>query len=224
MLGVDGPVVLGRDLIDRDPGLGHLAGQIADNLDKVAAGYGITVHTNTEITGVDAGAQKVTLSAMAEGGDDTTLGFDMLHAVPKQSAPDWIKASPLSTGDANGYVEVDKHTLQHVRYPNVFALGDAGSTPNSKTGAAIRKQAPVVVDNVGAMLAGLPLPARYDGYASCPIVTSAHDMLLAEFNYDFELTPSFPLLDPTKPHRAYWYLKRYGLPALYWNLMLKGLA
>ena len=197
---------------------------IADNLDKVAAGYGITVHTNTEITGVDAGAQKVTLSAMAEGGDDTTLGFDMLHAVPKQSAPDWIKASPLSTGDANGYVEVDKHTLQHVRYPNVFALGDAGSTPNSKTGAAIRKQAPVVVDNVGAMLAGLPLPARYDGYASCPIVTSAHDMLLAEFNYDFELTPSFPLLDPTKPHRAYWYLKRYGLPALYWNLMLKGLA
>ncbi len=197
---------------------------IADNLDKVAAGYGITVHTNSEITGIDAASQKVTLSATAEGGTDATLGFDMLHVVPKQSAPDWIKASPLSTGDANGYVDVDKHTLQHVRYPNVFALGDAGSTPNSKTGAAIRKQAPVVVANVDAALAGRPLPARYDGYASCPIVTSSHDMLLAEFDYDLELKPSFPLLDPTRPHRAYWYLKRYGLPALYWNLMLKGLA
>ena len=148
----------------------------------------------------------------------------MLHVVPKQSAPDWIKTGPLSTGDANGYVDVDKHTLQHVRYPNVFALGDAGSTPNSKTGAAIRKQAPVVVANVNAVLEGQPATARYDGYASCPIVTSAHDMLLAEFDYDFNLKPSFPLLDPTKPHRAYWYLKRYGLPALYWNLMLKGLA
>ena len=95
---------------------------IADNLDKVAAGYGITVHTNSEITGIDAASQKVTLSATAEGGTDATLGFDMLHVVPKQSAPDWIKASPLSTGDANGYVDVDKHTLQHVRYPNVFFL------------------------------------------------------------------------------------------------------
>ncbi len=197
---------------------------IADSLDKVAAGYGITVHTNSEITGVDAVAQKVTVGATAEGGTDTTLGFDMLHAVPKQSAPDWVKSSPLSTGDENGYVDVDKHTLQHVRHPNVFALGDAGSTPNSKTGAAIRKQAPVVVANVDAMLNGRPLPARYDGYASCPILTSSHDMLLAEFDYNFELKPSFPLLDPTKPHRAYWYLKKYGLPALYWNLMLKGLA
>jgi len=197
---------------------------IADSLDKVAAGYGITVHTNSEITAIDAQSQKVTVSAVAEGGTDTTLAFDMLHVVPKQSAPDWIKASPLSTGDANGYVDVDKHTLQHVRYPNVFALGDAGSTPNSKTGAAIRKQAPVVVANVDAVLNGRALPGRYDGYASCPIVTSAHDMLLAEFDYNFELKPSFPLLDPTKPHRAYWYLKKYGLPALYWNMMLKGLA
>ena len=135
-----------------------------------------------------------------------------------------VSNSPLSTGQAGGYVDIDKHTMQHVRYPNVFALGDAGSSPNSKTGAAIRKQAPVVVDNVDAYLAGRTLCARYDGYASCPIVTSSHEMLLAEFDYEFNLKPSVPLLDPTKPHRAYWYLKKYGLPAMYWNLMLKGLA
>jgi sulfide:quinone oxidoreductase len=197
---------------------------IADNLDKVIADYGIHLHTSSEITAIDADARKVTVSSVGENGTDTTLSFDMLHAVPRQSAPDWIKTSRLSTGEPTGYVEVDKHTMQHVRYPNVFALGDAGSTPNSKTGAAIRKQAPVVAENIDSYLNGRPLTARYDGYASCPIVTSTHDMLLAEFDYDFNLKPSFPVLDPTKPHRPYWYLKKYGLPFMYWNLMLKGLA
>jgi sulfide:quinone oxidoreductase len=197
---------------------------IADNLDKVIADYGITLHTNSEVTTVDAPAHKVVVSSVGEGGTDTTLPFDLLHVAPRQSAPDFIKSSPLSTGDANGYVDIDKYTLQHVRYPNVFSLGDAGSSPNSKTGAAIRKQAPVVVDNVDAFLNGRPLSASYNGYASCPIVTSSHAMLLAEFDYSMHVTPSFPGLDPTKPHRVYWYLKKYGLPFMYWNLMLKGLA
>lgn len=197
---------------------------IADNLDKVIADYGITLHTNSEVTSVDGEAHKVAVSSVAEGGSDTTLPFDVLHTAPRQSAPDWIKSSPLTTGDANGYVDIDKHTLQHVRYPNVFALGDAGSTPNSKTGAAIRKQAPVVVENIDAFLRGRPLRGHYDGYASCPIVTSSHAMLLAEFDYSLEMTPSFPVLNPAEPHRLYWYLKKYGLPFMYWNLMLKGLA
>ncbi|WP_237568013.1 NAD(P)/FAD-dependent oxidoreductase [Mycolicibacterium lacusdiani] len=197
---------------------------IADNLDAIAADYGITVHTNAEITSVDAAAHKVGVTHTGDGGSDTMLNFDVLHAVPRQSAPEWIKASPLSTGDPNGYVEIDKHSMQHVRYPNVFSLGDAGSSPNSKTGAAIRKQAPVVVENIESLLAGRPLSASYNGYGSCPIVTSSHAMLLAEFDYDLNLTPSFPLLDPTKPHRSYWYLKKYGLPFMYWNLMLRGLA
>lgn len=197
---------------------------IADTLDKVAAGYGITVHTNAEVTSVDAVSHKVAVSGVGENATDTMLSYDVLHAVPRQSAPDWIKSSALSTGDANGYVEIDKHTMQHVRHPNVFSLGDAGSSPNSKTGAAIRKQAPVVVDNIEAFLQDRPLSARYNGYGSCPIVTSSHSMLLAEFDYDLNLTPSIPLLDPTTSHRSYWYLKKYGLPFMYWNLMLKGLA
>ena len=197
---------------------------IADSLDVIAADYGITVHTNAEVTSVDAAARKVGVTSVGEGGTSTMLSYDVFHAVPRQSAPDWIKSSVLSTGDTNGYVDIDKHTMQHVRYPNVFSLGDAGSSPNSKTGAAIRKQAPVVVDNIEAFFEGRPPEARYNGYGSCPIVASSHSMLLAEFDYDLNLTPSFPLIDPTKPHRGYWYLKKYGLPFMYWNLMLKGLA
>ncbi|BBX38288.1 NAD(FAD)-dependent dehydrogenase [Mycolicibacterium mageritense DSM 44476 = CIP 104973] len=197
---------------------------IAASLEAVIADYGIHLHTGSEVRSIDAASRKVVVASTSADGADTTLPYDMLHVVPHQSAPDWIKTSPLSTGDTNGYVDIDKHTMQHVRYPNVFGLGDAGSSPNSKTGAAIRKQAPVVVDNVTAYLDGRAPSASYDGYASCPIVTSSHDMLLAEFDYSMQLRPSLPVLDAAKPHRAYWYLKKYGLPALYWNLMLKGLA
>ena len=197
---------------------------IADSLDEVIAHYGITLHTNSEMTAVDAASRKVTISSVAPGGTNAMLPYDVLHAVPRQSAPDWIKTSPLSTSDPTGYVDIDKHTMQHLRHPNVFSLGDAGSSPNSKTGAAIRKQAPVVVANVDAYLKNQPLPGSYAGYSSCPIITSSHAMLLAEFDYDLNLEPSFPMLDPTKPHLAYWYLKKYGLPFMYWNLMLKGLV
>src|SRR4029077_9838732 len=81
-----------------------------------------------------------------------------------------------------GYVEIDKNTMRHSRFDNIFALGDAGSSPNSTTGAAIRKQAPVVAANLQASLAGQPLPARYGGYACCPLTTARDKMLLAEFD------------------------------------------
>jgi len=112
---------------------------IADSLDTIIADYGITLHTNSELTSVDAASHKVGIASVGEGGTDTMLPYDVLHAVPRQSAPDWIKSSPLSTGDAMGYVDIDKHTMQHVRYPNVFSMGDAGSSSDSKTGAAIRQ-------------------------------------------------------------------------------------
>jgi sulfide:quinone oxidoreductase len=114
--------------------------------------------------------------------------------------------------------------MRHARYGNVFALGDAGSSPNSKTGATIRKQAPVVAENLRAVMAGREPVARYEGYASCPLTTSQSTMLLAEFDYSMTPKPSFPYIDTTKPRRDMWYLKRYGLPSLYWNLMLHGLA
>jgi sulfide:quinone oxidoreductase len=116
------------------------------------------------------------------------------------------------------------HTMQHVRYPNVFSLGDAGSSPNSKTGAAIRSQAPVVVENLLAAIDGHEPTATYDGYGSCPFITARRKMLLAEFDYSLKPTPSIPLINTIKERTDMWYLKRYGLPFLYWNLMLRGLV
>ena len=198
--------------------------EIADELDKVIADYGIHLHAESEATAIDHSERKITLTGLGPANGMTTIDYDIAHIVPRQSAPDWVKASPLAADTPAGYVDVDKFTMQHVRFPNVFALGDAGSTPNSKTGAAIRKQAPVVVANLLAHLAGRPVSEHYHGYASCPITTSAHSMMLVEFDYSMQLTPSIPVLDLVKPRRDMWYLKRFGLPFLYWNLMLKGFA
>ena len=128
-----------------------------------------------------------------------------------------VPASPF------GYVRADKHTLRHPQWPNVFALGDVASLPTSKTGAAIRKQSPVVAANLLAAMHGGDIKS-YDGYTSCPLVTSRNKLLLAEFNYDPERTPSIPFIDILKPRRDMYLLKRHGLPALYWQGMLKGRA
>ena len=196
----------------------------SEELARVAARYGIEVHKSSELVEVDVQGRQAIIADNANG-TKQAIGYDLLHVVPPQSAPDWLKATSLADpANPAGYVEIDKNTLRHTRYPNVFALGDAGSSPNSKTGAAIRKQAPVVVANLRAVMAGQAPTASYGGYASCPLTTARNKMLLAEFDYTMESTPSFPFIDTTRERRDMWYLKRYGLPALYWNLMLRGLA
>lgn len=194
----------------------------ADELERVVAKYGIEVRFNSEMTAVDSAAGTAVITDNSAGSQES-LHYDLLHVVPPQSAPDWLKRTPLADpANPAGYVDVDKHTMQHLRYPEIFALGDAGSTPNSKTGAAIRKQAPVLVENLLAALDGETLAAQYGGYSSCPLTTARGKMLLAEFDYTLQPAPSIPFIDTTKERSDMWLLKRYGLPFMYWNLILKG--
>ena len=162
---------------------------------------------------------KEAVFADVDGGDELTLKYEMLHVTPPQSAPDFIKQSPLSN-DA-GWVDVDKHTLQHTEFRNVFSLGDASSLPCSKTGAAIRKQAPVLVENLIALRKGRPLAGRYDGYASCPLVTGYGKVILAEFGYDGVIMETFPF-DQARERYSMYALKAHALPSLYWHGMLRG--
>ncbi|AOT61922.1 MULTISPECIES: NAD(P)/FAD-dependent oxidoreductase [Streptomyces] len=198
--------------------------EFARVLEGVIRRYGIHVHYGSEVTEVRPEAREVTVTDLGTG-STSTLPYDMAHLVPPQSAPDWIKRGPLAaSGDPAGYVEVDRHTLRHVRYPDVWALGDAASSPNAKTGAAVRKQAPVVVENLLAALDGREPTASYGGYSSCPLTTARTKMLLAEFDYSGRPAPSIPVIDTVRERTDMWYLKRRGLPFLYWNLMLRGLA
>jgi sulfide:quinone oxidoreductase len=151
--------------------------------------------------------------------EQVVLPYTLLHVTPPMSAPDVIKRSPLA--NEAGWVDVNKETLQHVRYPNIFSLGDASSLPTSKTGAAIRKQAPVLVKNLLATLRGQTPTARYDGYTSCPLVTGYGRLILAEFDYDLKPRETFPF-DQAQERYSMYLLKAYGLPALYWHGMMKG--
>lgn len=148
--------------------------------------------------------------------------FDMIHVVPPQVAPDFIRSSPLAA--ESGFVDVDQATLRHTKYANIFGLGDACSAPNAKTMAAVRKQAPVVAVNALAALEGKPPVADYDGYGSCPLTVERGKIILAEFGYGGKLLPSFPnwLIDGTRPSRLSWLLKDTILPPIYWHGMLKG--
>lgn len=147
--------------------------------------------------------------------------YDLLHVTPPQRAFAWIKESGL--GDAAGFVDVNRETLQHARFPNIFSAGDASSLPTAKTGAAVRKQAPALVANLVAFLRGQEAPARYDGYTSCPLVVSQRHVILAEFGYDGSILESFPF-NQAVPRRSMYVLKRHMLPVMYWKGMLKGRA
>ncbi|WP_417711654.1 TIGR01244 family sulfur transferase [Roseibium aggregatum] len=148
--------------------------------------------------------------------------FEMMHVTPPQTAPDFIRVSPLA--DAAGWVDVDQTTLRHKTFDNIWSLGDVMNAPNAKTAAAARKQAPVVAQNIVSDIAGHSATAQYDGYGSCPLTVERGKIVLAEFGYGGTLLPSFPrwLVDGTKPTRTAWLLKERILPPIYWRAMLRG--
>jgi len=159
--------------------------------------------------------------------DEIVMDYDMLHLAPPQTAPKFVKESSLV--NAAGWLDVNINTLQHVRYPNIFGMGDVAALPTAKTGAAIRKQVPVVMANILHLIKDNHLGKKiYEGYSSCPLVTGYGKMILAEFNYKNEFTPDPKLkqmliFDSTKEDWRLWMLKKYGLPYLYWNKMMKGI-
>ena len=190
-------------------------------LKEVAARDKVELHFFTKLVEIDGPNKKAKFVGFGADNKDEEywVDFDMIHVTPPQSAPDFVKNSPLA--NTAGWVDIDKHTLQHVRYSNIFSLGDASSLPTSKTGAAIRKQAPVLVSNLLASIEGKPLPASYNGYTSCPVVTGYGKLVLCEFDYDNKPVETFPF-DQSKERWSMYQLKRRVLPWLYWHKILPG--
>jgi sulfide:quinone oxidoreductase len=186
--------------------------------------YRVALNFNHTLTAIDGAGRKAYFKKISPDGRSETVeaGFDMIHVVPPQLAPDFVRASPLA--DAAGWIDVDPATLRHKRFPNIFGLGDASSTANAKTAAAARKQAPVVAENLLFDKGLRPAQCGYDGYGSCPLTVERGKIVLAEFTYGGKLAPSFPsfLIDGTRPSRAAWILKERILPPIYWKAMLKG--
>ncbi len=217
---------LNKILIDRDIIFKAFYSPIRIDAEKqdIYFRYGKPGATNCTVTDVEKTGEELV------GDIEVKMHFDMLHLAPPQAAPKFIRESVVSIqdGPSKGWVDVDINTLQHMRFANIFALGDVAALPTGKTGAAVRKQAPVVVGNILNLIKTKQLGKDvYSGYSSCPLVTGYGRMVLAEFKYD-NIRDSDPLIskfvDTTKEQYSMWLLKKYGLPFMYWNLMLRGKA
>ncbi|MCC7245049.1 MAG: NAD(P)/FAD-dependent oxidoreductase [Saprospiraceae bacterium] len=182
----------------------------------------IQLNFSYNLTKIDGPNHKATFVGFGEANKDQVkeVEFDMIHVTPPQSAPDFVRNSPLA--NAAGWVDVDKGSMQHTRYANIFSIGDAAGLPTSKTGAAIRKQVPVLVENLLAVMNHQAMTSAYNGYSSCPIVTGYGKLVLAEFDYTNTPTETFPF-DQSKERWSMYQLKKQVLPRLYWNAILKGM-
>lgn len=197
---------------------------VNDRVAEMFAGRDIAVNYSHVLKAIDPGAKQATYAT--ESGD-ITLDYDFIHVVPPMRAPDAVLASPLPWQDgalaADGWIEADRATLRHPRYPNVFAVGDIAGVPRGKTAASVKWQVPVVVDNLVAETAGRTPQAVYNGYTSCPMVTGIGKAMLIEFDYDGNLIPSFPFIDPLKELWVSWLIEEKGLLGAY-RAMLRGRA
>lgn len=191
----------------------------ADTLEQVIERKGIETKYQRNLVEINANLKKAIFED-TKTGELEEIPYDMIHVVPPMSAPDFIAHSPLA--DSAGWVDVDPYTLRHQIYPNIFGLGDCANLPTSKTGAAIRKQAPVVAMNIIDLLRGRSMQHRYDGYTSCPLITGYNSLVLAEFLYENKPAETFPF-DQSKERLSMYLLKKSFLPILYWNGMLKGI-
>jgi sulfide:quinone oxidoreductase len=205
-----------------------------DRLAAIFKERDIAIHYRHRLVAVDTSARKAVFAVLPEpsakpvpataGLEQLTVDYDFLHFVPPMSAPDFVKQSSLTDPSAPGdWIKVDKETMVHTSYKNIIAFGDAAGLPTSKTGAAIRMQAPIAAANLIALMEQREPTGRYNGYSACPIITEYGKVLMCEFGYDEKLMPIIPWLDPAVERGMWWTLKVHGLKPMYYQGMLKGL-
>ncbi len=179
--------------------------EVLDRWDRLK----VPVTFNSKLVAVDIGARRATVTSPE--GERTELDYDFIHVVPPMRAPDAVKNSPLSWKEggfaAGGWLEVDKETLRHRRFPNVFGIGDINGTPKGKTAATVKKSTPLVVQNLLDVIAGREPSLKFDGYTSCPLLLREGAALLVEFDYENRLTPSLPTIDPLQDSYFAWVMK-----------------
>ena len=198
---------------------------VAERVRMLYQERGIAVNHEHVLTGIDLGRRIATYRTPA---GTKELGYDFINIVPSMRAPDAVRNSPLrwQTGPwaSDGWAEVDRHTLRHVRFPEVFCVGDVAGVPKGKTAASVKWQVPVAVDHLVATIEGRQSAERYNGYTSCPLITRVGRAMLVEFDYDDNLVPSFPgIIAPLEELWISWIVKEVGLKPTY-LAMLRGRA
>lgn len=192
----------------------------ADRLWEVCKKRDIDVGLRTELIEVKPNSREAVFKNIDNPSDVKTESFEMLHVTPPMSAPAVLKKTPELT-DAAGYLAVDKETLQHIRYKNIFGIGDCTNLPTSKTAAAVAGQNGVLGKNLADVMENKEPTKKYDGYTSCPLVTDLNKCILAEFDYNLQPLETFPIDQGVERYTSFW-LKKEVMPLIYWHGLLKG--
>ncbi|XP_045535608.1 sulfide:quinone oxidoreductase, mitochondrial [Papilio machaon] len=185
-------------------------------LNKITADKNIAVNRSLDLMELN----KTGATFITDNGQCITLPYNFLHVTPPMSPPNCLTASPQLIAD-EGYLNVDKYTLQHKLYPNIYGVGDCINTTNSKTAAAVARQSYVVARNLLKTMEGKPPVVKYEGYGACPVMTSYVRGILAESVYDKKPCETFPF-DQSNEHKLIGFLTKTYLPYLYWNKLIKG--
>ena len=216
---------LGASKISFQSALGNVFGVkvVNDNVLERWKSLGIDVEFSRKLTAIDIGARRATF--VSPEGEKQEMAYDFIHVVPPMRAPDAVRNSDLAWKEgpfaAGGWLEVDKSTLQHRRYANVFGIGDINGTPRGKTAATVKKSAPLVAHNLVQVIAGRQADEAFDGYTSCPLITREGSAMLIEFDYEGRLTPSLPMIEPLNDSFFAWLMKVRMLKPAY-MAVLKG--
>ena len=216
---------LGASKISFQSALGNVFGVkvVNDNVLERWKTLGIDVEFSRKLTAIDIGARRATFASPE--GEKQEMPYDFIHVVPPMRAPDAVKNSDLAWKEgpfaAGGWLEVDKATLQHRRYPNVFGIGDINGTLRGKTAATVKKSAPLVAHNLVEQISGRKPDQIFDGYTSCPLITREGSAMLIEFDYEGRLTPSLPMIEPLNDSFFAWLMKYRMLKPAY-MAVLKG--
>ncbi|KAF9959141.1 hypothetical protein BGZ72_010270 [Mortierella alpina] len=194
----------------------------AKELLKICKARDLDINYFTDLAEIRPESKEAVFNVLAgeAKGTTLTLPYDFLHVTPPMGPPDFVKSSLLSNAD--GWVDVDKDTLRHNKFANVYALGDCSSLPTSKTAAAIAAQSAVLKNNLLGDIFGDKEVAKYDGYTSCPLVTGSDKLILAEFSgYTGQPQETFPF-DQSKERYSTYFLTKEVIPEIYWKYMVKG--
>ena len=198
---------------------------VAEKVRMLYQDRGIRVTHDHVLRAIDPGRR---IATFRTPGGDVEQRYDFINVVPPMRAPQVVRNSPLpwQSGPfaADGWAEVDRATLRHVRFPEVFCVGDVAGVPKGKTAASVKWQVPVAVDHLVAAIQGRESAERYNGYTSCPLITRIGRAMLVEFDYNDNLVPSFPgVIAPLEELWITWIMKEVGLKPTY-LAMLRGRA
>lgn len=189
----------------------------SNSLTGIANGKGIQLHYEHVLTKVDKSTRTATFKN--KEGKEITQEFDLLHVPPPQKAPAVLKSSEIV--DASGFVTIDKDSLRHTKYPNIWAVGDCTNLPTSKTLAAGISQSSVLTHNLLQSLENKQPTAKYTGYTSCPIFVGQNKLMLCEFKYAAQVSETFSYRQEV-PSRLYYMIKRFFFPYVYKYWFKKG--